>query len=440
MRNLPHGNDRFHLSKAMMSRLQRIVPGGSHTYAKGDDQFPERAPGLLARGHGCRVWDADGNEFIEYGMGLRSVTLGHAEPRVIEAVAAALPLGTNFTRPSIKELECAEAFLDIVPGAEMVKFTKDGSTAVSAAVKLARKHTGRTLVAIAAEHPFFSYDDWFIRTTSMHGGIPEQQETLTFRYNALDSVRALFQAHPGKIAAVVLEAARTDEPAAGFLQGLQAICRQEGAVLIFDEMITGFRWNLGGAQAEYGVTPDLSTFGKALANGFSVSALCGSRELMRLGSRERPCDDVFLLSTTHGAETTGLAAALATMRIYRTEPVVEHLHRQGKRLAEGVGNVARRRGVDGHFKVLGRSCNLLYATTGPDGQPSQALRTLFMQELIARGVIAPSFVVSYAHTDADIDRTIEAVDGALEIYARALEDGAERHLIGAPSRVVFGRR
>jgi glutamate-1-semialdehyde 2,1-aminomutase len=434
--------DKYRRSRELAARLALAVPGGGHTYAKGADQFPEVSPGILARGAGCHVWDADGNEFIEYGMGLRAVTLGHAYAPVVEAVRASLSLGTNFTRPSVLELECAEAFLGMVPGAEMVKFTKDGSTADTAALKLARKHTGRLRVAVPADQPFFSYDDWFIVTTTSDGGIPARakDETLRFKYNDLPSVRALFDAHPDEIAAVMLEPARIDEPAPGFLQGLAELCRARGALLIFDEMITGFRWNAGGAQREYGVVPDLSTFGKAVANGFAVSALCGKRDFMRYGSRERPEDDVFLLSTTHGAETPGLAAAVATMAIYRGEPVVEHLHRQGERLRAGIQQAARRRGVDKQVQPIGRACNLLFTTRDAEDHPSQPLRTLFLQEMIARGVIAPSFVTSYSHTDADVDRTIEAVDGALEVYARALGDGAERFLVGKPSRTVFDRR
>ncbi len=434
--------DRFRRSRELKARLQRVVPGGGHTYAKGDDQYPELAPGLIARGRGCHVWDVDGNEFIEYGMGLRAVTLGHAYPAVVDAVAASLPLGTNFTRPSAMELECAETFLGIIEGAEMVKFTKDGSTANTAAIKLARRYTGRDLIAMVADQPFVSYDDWFIATTTMDGGIPKPAlgETVRFRYNDLESLQALFDANPGRIAAVIMEAARTEEPSPGFLQGLQSLCRQRGAVLIFDEMITGFRWHLGGAQAAYGVVPDLATFGKALANGFALSALCGKRDLMRLGSRQRDQDDVFLLSTTHGAETPSLAAGIKTMETYRAHPVVPHLHRQGERLAAGIRAAARRHGVDQHFEVIGRACNLLYGTRGPDRQPSQQFRCLFLQEIIARGVIAPSFVVSYSHSDADIDQTVEAIDGALGVYARALESGVERFLVGSPSRILFTRR
>jgi len=432
----------FTRSRQAEARLRQLVPGGSHTYAKGRDQFPHESPGVIVRGSGCHAWDADGNEFIEYGMGLRAVTLGHAYPAVVEAVRASLTLGTNFSRPSLMELECAESFLSVVTGAEMVKFTKDGSTADSAALKLARKHTGRDLVAICAEHPFLSYDDWFICTTTMDGGIPEVERSLTVRfgYNDLDSAARLFAEHPGRIAALFLEPARTVEPAPGFLQGLRDLCTKHGAVLVFDEMITGFRWHLGGAQARYGVTPDLSTFGKAMANGFALSALCGNRELMRLGSRERPEDDVFLLSTTHGAETTGLAAAIKTMAIYRSEPVIEHLHRQGTALANGFRELTARHGLSDFVTLSGPPPNLLFGTLGPDKRPSQAFRTLFLQETIRRGVIMPSLVVSYSHQDEDVEKTLSAVDGALAVYARALEQGVEGLLVGPPSRTVFDRR
>ena len=429
-------------SRELAARLQELVPGGSHTYAKGADQYPELSPGVLTHGLGSHVWDADGNEFIEYGMGLRAVGLGHAHPAVVDAVRKSLDLGTNFSRPALIELECAERFCSVIPNAEMVKFTKDGSTATTAALKLARRATGRDAVAICAEHAFFSYDDWFIATTTLDGGIPasEVDRTFSFGYNDLDSVRALFAAHPAQIAALFLEPARTEPPAEGFLEGLRALCTEHGALLVLDEMITGFRYALHGAQDLYGVVPDLSTFGKALANGFSLSALCGKREFMRFGSRERDEDDVFLLSTTHGAETAALAAAIATIGVYEQEPVIEHMYRQGERLAAGFGEAAARHGLADYVAPAGFPCNLLFSTLGPDGAPSQAYRTLFLQEMVQRGVLAPSLVVSYAHSDTDIDQTIEAIDGALAVYAKAMVDGTERYLVGRPSRHVFERR
>jgi glutamate-1-semialdehyde 2,1-aminomutase len=432
----------FPRSSQLGERLRALVPGGGHTYAKGADQYPLQAPAVLSHGRGCRVWDVDGNEFIEYGMGLRAVSLGHAYPEVVDAVRNVLDSGTNFTRPAKIEVECAERFAATIASAEMVKFTKNGSTAMTAAVRLARAATGRDVVAICAEHPYFSCDDWFMVTTTRAGGIPRVAATLTtaFHYNDLASVERLFVEHPERIAALILEPIRTEPPQPGFLEGIRTLCTRHGAVLVFDEMITGFRHHRRGAQHLYGVTPDLSTFGKAMANGFSLSALCGRRELMRLGSGEREEDDVFLLSSTHGAETTALAAAISTMKIYEREPVVEHFYKQGDRLAAGLREASARHGLQDYVAPVGFGCNLVYSTLDPDLRPSQSFRTLFLQETIRRGVLMPSLVISYSHDDASIERTIDAFDGALDVYAKALADGPERFLVGPPSRHVFDRR
>lgn len=425
--------------KRLQFASHRLIPGGSHTYAKGDDQFPELAPAFIQRGLGCHVWDADGNEFIEYGMGLKAVTLGHAYPAVLDAVRRQLELGTNFTRPSPIEVECAEKMLGVIEGADQIKFTKDGSTANTAAVKLARAYTGRDLVAFCSDHPFFSYDDWFIGKTPMNAGIPRSiaDLSLTFRYNDLDSVCRLFDEHPGEIACVILEPARDQDPADGFLHKTNELCHRHGAVFILDENITGFRWHMGGAQKYYDIVPDLSTFGKAMANGFALSALAGKRELMDLGGIHHNKERVFLLSTTHGAETHALAAAIATIEVYENEPVIDHLYRQGARLAQGFRQVTASHGLSDYVNVYGRECNLGFFTRDPDGKPSQAFRSLFLQELIKRGVLAPSLVVSYSHNDEDIDRTIDAIDGALSVYRQAMEDGVNPYLIGRPSSVVF---
>jgi glutamate-1-semialdehyde 2,1-aminomutase len=423
---------RFDRSRALSDRFHAAIPGGAHTYAKGDDQYPEDTAPIIVRGRGCRVWDVDGNDFIEYGSGLRAVTLGHAHEQVNQAVCREIQNGVNFTRPSVIEVECAEEFLACVTGAEMVKFAKNGSDATTAAVKLARAVTGRDLVAICTDHPFLSTDDWFIGATSMKAGIPESIRALTvkFTYNDLASVDQLFADHPGQIACVILEAENVTPPCDGFLESLHACCRREGALFILDEMITGFRWHLGGAQAFHAVVPDLSTFGKALGNGFSVSALAGRREVMERGGLRHDRERVFLLSTTHGAESHGLAAAKQVMQIYRQEYVVETLWRQGQRLADGVRGVVNQLGLQGYFDILGRPCNLVYATRDQQGERSQGFRTLFLRETIRRGVLAPSFTVSAAHTDADIDTTIDRVGEALVVYKRALEDGLSAHLPG----------
>ena len=426
----------FEKSVLAQARLHHMIPGGAHTYARGSDQFPEEMTPVLVRGRGARVQDLDGNWLIEYGMGLRSVTLGHGYPPVVNAVRDAAAEGVSFSRPSVWELRAAEDFLEQVPAAEMVKFAKNGSDATTAAVKLARAVTGRDLVAICGSQPFFSIDDWFIASTHMKAGIPSAYGSMTvkFTYNDLASVRDLFATYPNQIAAVILEAATaTVEPAPGFLEGLRSVTQQDGAVLIFDEMITGMRWSRHGAQAVYGVTPDLSTWGKALGNGFAVSALAGRRELMEVGGLNTDASRVFLLSTTHGAETTGLAAYLAVSAAYAERDVVAEMETQGNKLRSGLEQVANEAGMSKYVSFPGRPSCLVYVTKDPQGQPSQAYRTLFIQELLRRGVLGQSFVISAAHTDADINQTIEAAAESLEVYARAIEAGTtEGFLVGRP--------
>jgi glutamate-1-semialdehyde 2,1-aminomutase len=422
----------FEKSVLAQARLHELIPGGAHTYARGSDQFPEDMTPVLVRGRGARVLDLDGNWLIEYGMGLRAITLGHGFDPVVAAVREAAADGVNFSRPTVWELRAAEKFLDQVPGADMVKFAKNGSDVTSAAIKLARAATGRDLVAICGTQPFFSVDDWFIASTQMKAGIPAPYESMTvkFRYNDLDSVQALFEAYPNQIAAVILEAATaTAEPAPGFLEGLRSVTDQNGAVLIFDEMITGMRWSRHGAQSVYGVTPDLSTWGKAIGNGFSVSALAGKRELMELGGLNTDASRVFLLSTTHGAETTGLAAYLAVSATYAERDVVGEMEVQGSKLRRGLEQAAQQAGMSEHVIILGRPSCLVFGTKDHNGQPSQAFRTLFIQELLRRGVLGQSLVISAAHTDADIDRTVDAAVGALEVYARAVDAGSTDGLL-----------
>ncbi|GHA88841.1 glutamate-1-semialdehyde 2,1-aminomutase [Streptomyces termitum] len=429
------------LSRAANERLHALVPGGAHTYAKGDDQYPEGLAPVISRGLGAHVWDVDGNRYVEYGSGLRSVSLGHAHPRVVEAVRRELERGANFVRPSVVEIEAAERFLATVPTAEMVKFAKNGSDATTAAVRLARAVTGRERVAVCGDQPFFSVDDWFIGTTPMSAGIPDTGLTVSFPYGDLAATEALLARHEGEVACLILEAATQEEPPPGYLAGLRALADRHGCLLVLDEMITGFRWSEAGAQGLYGVVPDLSTFGKALGNGVAVSALAGRREVMERGGLRHSGDRVFLLSTTHGAETHALAAAMAVQTVYTEEGITARLHALGERLAAGVREAARSAGVEEHVVVRGRASNLVFATLDGEGRPSQEYRTLFLRELLAGGVLAPSFVVSSALTDADIAHTVDAVAGACAVYRKALDAGDPAPWLGGrPVKPVFRRR
>lgn len=426
-------------SRRLLRRAHELIPGGCHTYAKGDDQFPQSAPGLIVRGEGCRIWDVDGNEYIEYGAGCRAVTLGHCFPPIVEAVQQALSIGTNFNRPAAIEVAAAEAFLRAVPRADMVKFCKNGSDATTAAIKLARAATGRSKIAFCVDHPFFSTDDWFIGTTPLDAGIPNsvKELSLPFHYNDIESIEKLLAAEDHDIAAIILEPVKYALPEQDFLTRLRDLCTLHNVVLIFDEMICGFRLSVSGGQGYFGVSPDLSTFGKALGNGFSISALAGKREFMKLGGLLHEDARVFLLSTTHGAECHSLAAMIATIRFYEENPVIEVLDRQGRRLKTGVQQVVQRHGLADHIHIVGMPCNLVFTTMDREGNRSQAFRSLLLQELLERGVFAPTFIVNYSHADEDIDATIDALDHALETYAMALDSDVSQFLRGAPSESPY---
>ncbi|MDQ8021287.1 MAG: glutamate-1-semialdehyde 2,1-aminomutase [Moraxellaceae bacterium] len=421
-------------------RLLRVIPGGAHTYSRGFDQHPSNAPQILARGEGAYVFDPEGKRYLDYGMALRAVNIGYAEPEIDNAALAQIRNGNNLTRASMIELEAAELLVSLIDSVDMVKFTKNGSTSVSAAVKLARAYTGRDLVARCVEHPFFSYDDWFIGSTPVTRGIPQETiaQTKLFKYNDLDSLAALIDANPGRIACVVLEPATTEAPGEGYLQGVRKLCDQHGIVLVLDEMITGFRWHMKGAQYLYGIKPDLCTFGKAMANGFSVSCIAGKREIMELGSIEfEGRERLFLLSTTHGAEMCGLGAFVATMNFMQREHVVDHLWEYGKKLVDLMNRVAAANGVAKHFKAGGFPCSPYYMTFDETSAASLPLRTLFAQEMIRQGVMMPWIALSWRHGDAELALTERALDAALKVYRKALDEGVDKYLEGPVIKPVF---
>jgi glutamate-1-semialdehyde 2,1-aminomutase len=384
-------------------------------------------------------------------MGLRAVTLGYADARVNAAAIAEIEKGNNLTRPSLTELEAAERILGLFPWAHMVKFAKNGSTVTTAAVKLARACTGRMHVAIPAEQPFFSYDDWFIGSTAVGRGIPEEQKALTlqFHYNDIASLERIFQEHPGQIACVLMEPATSAPPApaadpggaAGernFLHQVKELCAKHGAVFILDEMITGFRWDLHGAMKTYGVEPDMATFGKGMANGFALAALVGKREIMELGGiREQGAERVFLISTTHGSEMSALGAFNRTLDVYRSDDVIGHLWNYGRKLIGGLNTLAKEAGVSACFEAHGLPCSPYYTTRDRNGEASLALRTLWSQELIKEGVLMPWVALSQAHGDAELDFTLAAARKAFRTYAAALEDGVDKHLVGPAVKPVF---
>lgn len=421
-------------------RLLKAIPGGAHTYSRGYDQYPGNAPQILARGKGVYVHDPEGNRYLDYGMALRAVNIGYAEDEIDAAAIEQIKNGNNLTRPSTIELEAAELLVELIDSVEMVKFTKNGSTSVSAAVKLARAYTGREMVARCADHPFFSYDDWFIGSTPITRGIPQDtiERTKLFRYNDIASLEDLINRYPGKLACVVLEPAATEEPRDSYLHKVQELCRKNDIVFILDEMITGFRWHLKGAQHTYGVKPDLCTFGKAMANGFSVSCVAGRREIMELGAIEfEGRERVFLLSTTHGAEMSGLGAFVATVKFLRQHKVVNYLWDYGQKLMSMMQHQADAHNIGHSFKVGGIPCSPYYLTLDVTGANSLDLRTLFSQEMIRNGVLMPWIALSYRHGEKELAATERAMDQAFTVYRRAMEEGVDKYLKGPIIKPVF---
>jgi len=434
-------------SKSYQQRLKAVIPGGAHTYSRGSDQFPANAPEILSSGSGVYVKDAEGNEFLDFGMALRSVAIGYAESSVNNAAIQQVMAGNNLTRASLIELEAAERLTGMIASAEMVKFTKNGSTAVSAAVKLARAYTGRKLVLRCSDHPFFSFDDWFIGSTVINRGIPEEISglTITFPYNDARALQSILAEHGSGIACLVMEAATTEEPVASifeqgksYLNDVELLCKKYGIVFILDEMITGFRWHQYGAQALYNIQPDLTTFGKAMANGFSVAAVAGKRDIMDLGSIDEAGQErVFLLSTTHGAEMSGLGAFVATMDFYDNHDVIGHMWEFGKKLKLLINRKALEHGLKDNLIASGFDCSPGVTLKDHDGKVSMLLRTLFMQEMLKSQVMMPWVSIAYHHGEKELKHVERALDQSLTIIRKALDDGIGQYLFGEPVKPVF---
>lgn len=435
----------FDKSRDFSDHIHNLVPGGAHTYSKGDDQFPLNAPAAITHGKGAHVWDLDGNEYVDCSMGLTSVSIGHGFEAVAKAVCEAAYSGTNFQRPAALEMKAAQTFLATVQSGDMVKFAKNGSTVTTAAVKLARAYTGRNRIALCREHNFFSYDDWFIVTTPCDRGIPEATRGLTagFSYNDIASVEALFADSKHDIACLIMEPVKFDPPKDNFLQKVADLCKKHGVVYIIDEMISGFKWGMKGAQNYFGVTPDLSTWGKGIANGFSCCALTGRADIMELGGIRHEGDDkLFLISTTHGAETIGLAAMIATIENFTQHNMIECNWARGAALKQRLEQIIQKHALESILQVVGYPCLLVLVCRNQEGVPDDSFRTLMMQEMIARGVLFQGMIYpTWSHQQLEMDIIAAAFDESCGIYRQAVEAGStDGLLIGRPAKAVFRKK
>jgi glutamate-1-semialdehyde 2,1-aminomutase len=408
-------SDRYQKSEQLLERALKTIPLGTQTFSKSKTQYPFGvSPYFIERAQGSRVWDVDGNEYIDFINSLAAITLGYNDPDVTQAVQAQLQSGTIFSLPHSLEILVAEKLVEVLPCAEMVRFGKNGSDATSGAIRVARAYTGRDRVAVCGYH---GWHDWYIGSTARDLGVPAATKALThkFSYNDIESLHQLFRNYPNEIAAVILEPMNVFFPADDFLNKVKELTHQHGAILVFDETITGFRYALGGAQDYFGVTPDLATFGKGLANGYPVSALTGKAEIMRV------IEDIFF-SFTFGGETLSLVAALATINKLQREPVIETMTARGKAIISRVQSAIEHHGVDRIFSLSGHPTwsFLLIEDVTPYSQ--WQIKTLFMQEMFARGILTfGTHNLSYAHHEADIDRLLAVYDEVLPLIGKAVE-------------------
>lgn len=419
-------------SQDLLRRAVAVIPSATQTFSKGPNQWARGvSPHYLTRGEGAWVWDADGNKYLDYLMALGPIILGYGNPRVDAAVARQLKDGSVFSQMHPLEVEVSEMLVDLIPCAEMVRFAKNGSDATTAAVRAARGYTGRDRVACCGYH---GWHDWFIGTTTRNVGVPAAVAALThpFAYNDIESLRRLFAAHPGEIAAVVMEPMGVEEPRPGFLEAVRDICRANGTVLVFDEIVTGFRVNLGGAQAQFGVTPDLACFGKAMANGFPLAAVVGRRDLMMM------FDEVFF-SGTFGGDAIALAASKATIAEMLERDVIGHNWRMGEMLRTGLDDVIGRYGLHQVVRLAGLPVRFVLTFPTCEEEEGRLRRSFVMQECVKRGLLYyGQHNLCFAHNEPEIRFTLEVFSEVMALVAAAYQAGDfGARLEGPPVEPVF---
>lgn len=415
-------------SNEIFKRSQGLIPANTQTLAKGPTQFVNGvAPKYLSHGKGSHVWDVDGNEYIDYNMGIGPISLGYSYDRIDNAVKAQLEKGMTFSLMHPLEVEVAELIREVIPNAEMVRYSKTGADVTSAAVRLARAYTGKSKILCCGYH---GWHDWYVSTMALNRGIPEevQANTFTFNYNDIDSLKVSIDENT---AAVILEPVVFDEPQNDFLDEVAKLCRENGVLLIFDEMWTGFRMALGGAQEYFGIKPDLATYSKAVANGMPVSILTGKKEIMALAE-----GDIFFY-TTFGGEALSLAATKETILEMKEKNVPKYLDEKGKLLKDGYNQICKELEID-YTSAKGYNFRSIITFDAKAGDPL-ILKSFVQQELIKRGILWSGFHnLSFSHTDEDIDYTLQAYRDILPLLKKAVDEGnVENQIKGIPVQPVF---
>jgi len=420
-------------SNEIYERAKKIIPAGTQTYSKGVTQFVEGfSPKYLDHGKGAYVWDVDGNKYLDYIMGCHPLVLGYSDPDVNAAVIKQLEKGSTFSLMNELEVSVSKLLVDIIPCAEMVRFGKNGADATTAGVRVARAITGRDHIAYCGYH---GWHDWYIANTDLNSGIPDFNKKLahSFSYNNLDSLEKVFKEYPDQVAIVIMEPLTVLKPKNNFLHEVQKMAKHYGAILMFDEIITGFRFSLGGAQDLLGVTPDLSSFAKGISNGIPLSALVGKKEYMEA------LDKTFF-SFTYGGDCIGLSAAEACIPKLQRENVPDHLWNVGKVLKDGFNQLAATHNLEEFMQCIGYPCRSIISFNGRGKYNELELKSILQQELVRRGVLWTGYhALSWSHTSEEINLTLNAYDESMSVVKNIITTGTRirDHIEGSLIKPVF---
>lgn len=412
---------RYSQSEDHLKRAEQTIPLGSQTFSKSRTQYPVGiSPFFATRAKGAEIWDIDGNRYLDLVSSLASITFGYGDTDINRAVRKQLRLGVSLSLSGKLESEVAEMIVEMVPSAEMVRFGKNGSDATAAAIRLARAYTGRDHIIVCGYH---GWQDWYIGSTTRDKGVPTSVASLThkFVYNDVESLKLVLQSLNNKVAAVIMEPMNSTYPEIGFLESVLEITHQAGALLVFDETITGFRYSKGGAQELFDVTPDISTFGKGMANGFPISAVAGSREVMM------EMEEIFF-SSTFGGELLSLTAAKVVLQRHLSEDVTGKLSSIGQKLSDSTEGIIADSGLAEIVRVSGHPTWKFLNWVASTNYSADEIKTYFMQEVFKRGLLViGTHNVSLAHTSKILARITDIyseVFGELSrsIYTNSLRD------------------
>ncbi|MDH5771513.1 MAG: aminotransferase class III-fold pyridoxal phosphate-dependent enzyme [Rhodospirillaceae bacterium] len=419
-------------SKKYLARAQKVIPSATQTFSKGPNQWARGvSPNYLMKGEGAWVWDVDGNKYLDYLMALGPIILGYGNKRVNDAVKVRVDEGPVFSQMHPLEVEVAEVLVDLIPCAEMVRFAKNGSDATTGAIRAARAFTNRERIAFCGYH---GWHDWYIGTTTRDKGVPAavKELTHTFIYNDIASLENLLATHKNEFAAIIMEPVGVEPPKDGFLENVRELCTKHGTLLIFDEIVSGFRFSLGGAQEYFGVTPDLASFGKAMANGYPLSAIVGRRDVMEI------FDEIFF-SGTFGGDTIGLAACKATIEEMREKNVIEHNWSYGNKLLASIQSLINENDLADSIKLMGYGVRSIVAFPHKDDKQSLLRRSYFMQECVKRGLLYfCTNIICAKHGDAEMSFTLDVLSEVIKEFANTdKNNNFTEKLYGAPVEQIF---